>query len=536
MDGKLKRIGQGSRKLVGMKIKNSRQKYQKTVKVNNMNYTTMRGRAQPWQAVLIVAMYTIIFAFLPLTAGNPDSLASAFTQALIRNRQDLTHFVAPAKLKLSGRLGIQYTGNPEKYLISNDIDSLSRSKIVTKQLEVTRNIELLEKSWFRLKVSVPALQMERTYYFRDSLLVSAPDYFTRDWTVIEKGFFIFHLSDPALFNSYVMERLNRFVRCMADTLEYTPEQLNRLRKNKIHYFICRNQDEIEKLSGYRARGMYYIPYDYIITTYNCHFHELVHLLVNYRLQTLPLYTLPVLQEGIAVACGGRGGRDPDVILHMGAFLQNSGLLDFRDLLSWLGFHENNASLTYPLAGLYARFLLEKMGSAAFLSLYRKYSGGEDIVSRLRIPENELPSARAWAKYLSGYSEERLILLNGYDDDDNTKPFMSSKGLVITDRGKYYGFCLKDPLLISVPENFPGYKSKLFATLFPNRQYHCEKYAVIADSNEVSVYNFFSNNLIAKYVRAFSGSRLPVSKINGLYHFAVKKTVFDEKLSGASFHP
>ena len=74
-----------------------------------------------------------------------------------------------------------------------------------------------------------------------------------------------------------------------------------------------------------------------------------------------------------------------------------------------------------------------------------------------------------------------------------------------------------------------YQSKKFSDVFGNREYRGEKYLILADSNEISVCNLLTNNLIANYVSSFSGSHSPVPSENGLYYFSVRKYVFDAEL-------
>ncbi|MEJ2616740.1 MAG: hypothetical protein P8Z35_17430, partial [Ignavibacteriaceae bacterium] len=76
---------------------------------------------------------------------------------------------------------------------------------------------------------------------------------------------------------------------------------------------------------------------------------------------------------------------------------------------------------------------------------------------------------------------------------------------------------------------------LFHELFPEKQYRGEEYAIIADSNEVSVYNFYSNNLIAKYVRSFSLMNKKVPQINNYYQFLIKKNLFDKAATKLIFN-
>ncbi len=81
--------------------------------------------------------------------------------------------------------------------------------------------------------------------------------------------------------------------------------------------------------------------------------------------------------------------------------------------------------------------------------------------------------------------------------------------IISEDSSYYMFRIYDRLLISPIKNIQNYKSKTFSELLPSRQY-MEKYGIFADSNEVSIYNFYSNNLIAKYVRSFTLTQKRVS--------------------------
>ena len=111
-----------------------------------------------------------------------------------------------------------------------------------------------------------------------------------------------------------------------------------------------------------------------------------------------------------------------------------------------------------------------------------------------------------------------------------KPLLEKKdNCSIRENNDYYLFKVKDTAFIKTQEKPSNYISKLFAELFPGRKYNHEKYVIIADSNEVSLYNFFSNNLLAKFVSSFTLDQRKVHKENGYYVFAVKKALFDEPL-------
>ncbi|MCZ7612273.1 MAG: hypothetical protein M5T52_01650 [Ignavibacteriaceae bacterium] len=56
-------------------------------------------------------------------------------------------------------------------------------------------------------------------------------------------------------------------------MKFTDEEKKTIQKEKLIYILCKDENEIEKLTGYKARGMGNLAYDYVITTYNCHYHE-----------------------------------------------------------------------------------------------------------------------------------------------------------------------------------------------------------------------------------------------------------------------
>lgn len=146
------------------------------------------------------------------------------------------------------------------------------------------------------------------------IIIFPSNYYSQGWKTTESRFFKFYISTPELFNAYTAERLDNFVLKMSSVLEYSEEDLALLEKEKIFYYFCKDDFEIEKLSGFKTLGIYNLASDLIITTYNCHYHEICHLLMNYKIKNVPLFTHPLLQEGFAVAYGGRGGREP-IIQH-----------------------------------------------------------------------------------------------------------------------------------------------------------------------------------------------------------------------------
>jgi hypothetical protein len=123
-----------------------------------------------------------------------------------------------------------------------------------------------------------------------------------------------------------------------------------------------------------------------------------------------------------------------------------------------------------------------------------------------------------------------------EDLDSTtyKPLIKQNDFEVYENEKEYLFRIKDTLLIKTSVSIPGYQSKIFKQNFPERKYDSETYLIIANQNEVSVYNLFSNNLIGKYVASFSIPPNIVQVVDGFYEFVIKRALFDEKFLNKFF--
>jgi len=269
-----------------------------------------------------------------------------------------------------------------------------------------------------------------------------------------------------------------------------------------------------------------LAYDYLITTFNCHYHELLHLLINYKLKNLPLYTHPFLQEGFAVALGGRGGKEPEVILNLGCFLEKSGFPSYKDLLNSNNYKSNDASMSYPLSGLYNDFLLKEISIEKYLKLYLKFSSSNNITST--ISTSDLPAEEDWLNFLNEYPDNERIKLDF--DKNYLEKSVEHPAFTISRQDDYYLFSTMENLLFSDSDNDGKYQSKIFNELFPNSIYNGEKYLLRVNDTEIDVYNLYTNNLIANYASGFTINMKPVPKENGYYKFLLNKDLFDEDLT------
>lgn len=455
--------------------------------------------------------------------------AEAFIRALIGEDADLESFVDPDLLQVSKRLDIRYEKVRRKFLISYDIDHDLKKRARDGRLDYEITIDELADGYSRLLFAVPETHYQREFHFRANKLVSPISYHTRKWIHLESTHFHFIISDTLSWNAYCIDNLERFYGMAADLLAFPLEREERIRKEKIYYILCKNQEEIKQVTGFNTRGMYNLAYDCVITTFNAHYHELLHLLINYKLERLPLYTHPFFQEGFAVAFGGRGGKEPAVILELGLFLFESQMLDYKDLLSAAGFHQYDVSLSYPVSGLYNRFMIDEVGVERYLELYRKYSGASPEAYQSMVSNEDLPRMERWRSYLSELRENKTIAFD--ENCVNTYRVYSDAESEIRGNCERYYFRMKDTLLVRVGNAPSGYSSEKFTELFAGKggvHYKGEKYLLIANSSEISIYNLYTNNLIAHYAKGFSIHPIDVPTVNGFYVFNAPKKLFDEE--------
>ncbi len=475
---------------------------------------------------LIVLLSLLFFAETFFAGSITEKEANEFITLLLTNSEKLSQYFDSSEVRISERLGITYPGKKFKLLISNDIDAETKHKILTNELKYSYEIISPDSIYSELIIKIPGKRESYNYYFRNSKMISRPTYFSRNMKRYESEYFVFYISDSTLANDYSMKRLDSFVDCLLGILECGEKEKRKLREEKIWCFLCRDNEEIKKLTGYSARGLYYIPNDYIISTFNCHYHEIAHLLINYKLKNPDLYTHPLLQEGFAVAFGGRGGKEPEIILKLGAYMAKSGFFDYKMMIEKKDFSNYDASLTYPVAGLYVKFLIEKGGIKNFLNLYTDYSSPNWTEGKTKISANDDDS---WKKFLSEFDSESKIRLSDFRESD-FKTITEKEGKwSIAENERDYLFKVKDHMLIAGEKKYPNYQSKKITELLPDMEYKGEKYLITADGDEISLYNLFTNNLIAKYVRGFSAKNIQVPQKEGYYQFVIPKDLIEDNI-------
>jgi len=461
--------------------------------------------------------------------GLNNKAAEQFINLLINDSPELEKLVLPQELNSAHRLGIEFPEAKNKFIAANDFDPSVKNDLKQGRIKYEYKIEPVTGDYAKLIISVPSKNLQKEYLFYKSQLVSNEYYYCANWINKKSKYFSFKVSDAALINDYSIKQLDKFVDGILSLLEFSSEEIKNLSEQKTIYYLCRDEDEMEKLTGYKAKGLYDVSYDCIISTYNCHLHELLHLLINYKFSRIDLYTNPFLQEGFAVAFGGRGGLEKDVVNQTGLFMLKNNFLDVKSLFGKNGFLQQDASIAYPAAGIYTKFLVKYLGVKKYLQLYKNYSGSAEFVSGADISSADLPPDSCWISYLNHPDIDNYIDIGG-GQTNNYKNIAKTENYCIDENDDNYFFKLKNTIGVTSPEENPEYSSKQFIELFPGKIYKRQKYIIKADSSEISVYNLLTNNLIAKYSAGLSLENSPVIKKDGFYLFAIKKRLFDEPIT------
>lgn len=471
----------------------------------------------------VVILLSFPFVTFAQTLHRED--AEGFVRALLWKRSALPAWFEPAELAVSHRLGIEYDGVEYKNLIGYDIDDSTKSLLNEGRAEYSISVERLDQDFARLTLRIGKSAHVREFFFRGRHWVSPLRYFAKNWKILDSRHFRFFLSDSTQFNPYCIEQLERFVDRMAGLLGLDSRDMATLRDQKIRYYLCRNVEEIRRLTEFGARGMYNLALDAIVTTYSTHYHELLHLLVNYKLRHLPLYTHPFFQEGFAVAYGGRGGLKPEVLLPLGRSLYESQDVELPSLLGSDAFRQLDPSLSYPAAGLYNRFLVETIGIEKYLELYRNFSSSPGAPAALRIPREILPGDSAWNRFMQGATARSAISPDTLPDD--AVVLFDTRTERVAVNGERYFFLLSDSAVFPGRERFPNYVSQAFVDAFPGKTYGGEEYMILVTAEQVSIYNLFTNNLIASYASAFETAPRRIPRIGERYGFSVRKEILDD---------
>jgi len=431
-------------------------------------------------------------------------------------------------LERSQRFGISYRDIELKTDCNSPIIR-HWDNITSRVIAPIRKYEVLEEgTWYELEYAdVYGTSLLRHNYYAerrgDWFWFSYPqDFYAADWPVVESRYFRVR-TDPEVqkyVNGVALAEADRFVEKMAERLGMSSERLDLIAETKIEYFYCRSDSVVEQITGFLVKGTLDLASNDVISADFPHFHEISHLLVNIHLQDLPLYTLPVVREGLAVYLAGRWGKHPAVLMDLATALYELQLLSFDSVFTMRGFDsESGADIVYPVTGIFCGYLIDRLGIPEFLELYLKLSGKFDYLNGLSAEEIQKTITGAtghadWViltsdfeAYLKTYVESRLAARPGIGG--NGDELVSQDRFVVRETDEWISFefhgdrsgtQLEGNLVFAPQEDLNGQVSSLFESHYgESRKYEGHRFGVRFDRNEIGLYDYGSNLLVAKYI-------------------------------------
>ncbi len=511
--------------------------------------------------IILLGLILTLFVLNNFATAQIDKIIKDYFDALIAGDWDgAANCWVPEVIDNSKRLDIQYIGlRPKWDCASPFINALPQFNAGLTRYEVKNIEDHDEYKTIQVELIGKNDTLIMFYYavpYRDNYKLIAPHLlFTRSWKSVQTAYVDIMFEKDDLLNENALRELTSFIEIQADRMNIAPERMNLLKQNKLDYYLC-DMEKIELFTGYKTEGMYELPSDAIISRHLPHQHEIAHFLINYSLKKLPLYTLPILQEGAAVAIGGRWGKSPDVILELGNFILDNEIVRLDELLSYDGFHIKIGSpdMSYPVSGLLADFLINEFGIEAFKDIYLDLSG--DISSVRSFTVNDIKktisdkTSRSWDsltaffdKYRRRYSSSGIdpVVEEGRGQlIDSLKS--SEYEIKIYDSGGKYLFELNSfnkigggvILLKPKEKSVTGiYQSWMFAEHLPERQFNEERYGIVFDQNEMGLYNYYLNRLEAKAIFDFSPEDTYFFNDNRTLKFYINKNIIKGNIKNFS---
>ncbi|PWB74774.1 hypothetical protein C3F09_03540 [candidate division GN15 bacterium] len=487
---------------------------------------TYRLRLHSIAAILLI----VVLAALPVRAQYAaiQMLTEYFDLVISGNYESASYMWSEQAQARASRFGITYTGIPIRCDCTSPIirnPDAARGHLTP---PVKQSENLAADTVVRLQFSnVIGGNLVEWYYYAQKAngyysLIYPEDFYGRSWPVVETKYFRIHAQPGvrALLNPVIIEEADRFIERMADSLKLTKDRLAEIEKAKIEYFFCESEETVKAITGQTTKGMLDLASNDIISTDFPHYHELVHLLVNIKLKDLPLTTLPLLREGIAVRYGGRWGKRVTALMDLGIYLYREKLVELDSIVTVPGFQSSaSADIAYPVAGLFASWIIDRSGLQGFFDLYRKFSrsdGSLDTLNHLELRRMlaeglKLPD---WAAVQAGFA--------AYLDSEATRVAVARPGviadgkeLIHTDRitvrqdKDWLSFEFSpDPssevtegnLLFGKDQRLVNARSPLFDEQYQQGYpFDGFRYGVRIDQNEAGLYDYATNELVAKYI-------------------------------------
>jgi hypothetical protein len=482
-----------------------------------------------------IAVLTLFCSPLVIAAGQGDNavqaLAEYFDYLVSGNTESATMMWTESAQERSARFGITYTDIPIRVDATSPIprniplmryhlqpaaksaDFINDAKDV--KLEYNAMVEGRIVKWLYY-----AHQVKDYWWF-----TYPQDCYSAGWPIKESRYFRIHVhaDKEQYLNQAALDEADAFVDRIGDSLKLDKAARNEIAARKIEYFFCDNSTTLTAITNQNTRGVLDQASNDIISTDFPHFHEITHLLINIKLKTLPLTTIPILREGIAVKFGGRWGKRASSLMDLGAYLYRQKLVSLDSILTTNGFASAaGADIAYPVAGNFSAYLLTRLGMAKYFDLYLSMSRSDNSLDTLSLPEIQSAFCKVLAKndwtevvtdfeaYLDSALPSMSVAVAGQESKGTV--LIKGDGFTATSDRDWLNFEFSvdtmshdGALLFGADKRLKGAHSYLWDEQNRDEPFSGYRYAVRFDQNEAGLYDYATNELLAKYIFGISPS-------------------------------
>jgi hypothetical protein len=424
---------------------------------------------------------------------------------------------------------------------------------------------VVEEGWARFTVvlepQVSAVAADTLSYLvqeKDSTwYVSLPlKKLTGTWTSREGRFIRLRVRRIVTFSKHALAAADAEIARIFEELEAPQAALVRLERIKLDYYLCDGEDDVRQLVGSLKREGYLPAAGRVVSRTLPDMQAIAPLLVQLALRQVPLHNEPVFEEGLPLALGGTN----EVTRHV--YLQRTRNANLDGERLGLAFEAGTPREdARPLEALWNRMLLNELGPAAFLDLYkasgearaqhdrgdnaRALSGIEKALGKrgevlqrwaaeslAGIAPTVLAGWETWPQDIYGLQaflrwrgSDEVWSIEGYEIDDRyvfvVGPYVPGPPQWVRDRVdslslEYAGEApeWEEPPEVERPEGDPPpifflvrakleddlepYESRLFRELFLTRDYRNDLWGFLVTPETVQLFDFTQNKMIAEY--------------------------------------
>ncbi|MBN2227496.1 MAG: hypothetical protein JW763_09040 [candidate division Zixibacteria bacterium] len=478
-------------------------------------------------SMLLLALSSGVSAQNDLTKEARSTAFYYLDLLAFRNIESAEGLWVPSAVERANRLGIEY----ENIIFKPDCNSPAvycYDQLKEYFVNSLRTQSPLDTDAFlKIKFDIKPHEKRYEYFYYMQLsgeyfwFTFAEDYYAREWSTRKTKFFRVHVHPrmSAHYNDFAANALDRFVETVAERLTISKDRLKILEEQKIDYFLCERQYDIDNMCNTKADNFYNQASDAVFSVNFPDFQIVARPLVNFHLQTLPYATVPFLRDGLAVYLGGSWQRSAPVLLDFGEYLLHNRVVEIDSLLvpsdSVPPF-----DLTSPASAVLVDYLVQKLGWETFFAQYRELSGSVTDVDKL----SALTIKRSLAKYLKDEWRNIIAAINAHADNRDmhggaifpgiiktNKKLLNDSGLVVSRSDDWVQIEYTAPAG-SKPDLalFFGKSKELFdkKSSLRDEQYDRDpnligyRFSVRVDKNEIGLYDYATNQLVAKYVYDF----------------------------------